>query len=186
MKKTNWVIGGVLVIAGIILTAAPVFVTKALIVLLGLGAVADGVYSLMYERDISASVSYQKPMMIKSVANVIAGLLAVLIPLFFVKTAWFAITYILAFYLIASACFGFYAASQLKDSAVDRKAITVENLFHLLAAVLLFVIGPEKLGKSIVRLIGILTMLVGAGVLVIQALKLKNTTVVKNVDVRDE
>lgn len=186
MKKTNWIIGGILVAAGIILIAAPVFVTKALVVLLGIGAVAAGVYSLMYDRNLCDAPSYQKTILYKSCANIIVGVLAVLVPLFFVKTAWFAITYILAVYLVISSFGGFYAASQLKGSDVDRKAITVESLFHLIAAVLLFVIGPEKLGTSIVRIIGILTLVAGVVILTIQIIKLKGTTVVTDVTVEDE
>jgi len=186
MKKTNWVIGGVLLVAGVILTAAPVFVVKALVVLLGLGAVADGVYSLMYEKSISTNPSYQKTILYKSVANIVMGLVAVIVPLFIAKTAWFAITYILGIYLVISAFGGLFASSQLKDSEVDRKALTVESLFHLVAAVLLFLIGPEKLGKSIVRIIGILTLAAGVVLLTVQVLRMKNTTVVKDVEVRDE
>lgn len=127
MKKTNWVIGGVLLVAGVILTAAPVFVVKALVVLLGLGAVADGVYSLMYEKSISTNPSYQKTILYKSVANIVMGLVAVIVPLFIAKTAWFAITYILGIYLVISAFGGLFASSQLKDSEVDRKALTVDH-----------------------------------------------------------
>ncbi len=186
MKKTYWVIGGVLLVAGVILTAAPVFVVKALVVLLGLGAIADGIYSLMYEKSISPNTTFQKTILYKACANVVMGLIAVIVPLFIAKTAWFAITYILGVYLVISAFGGLFASSQLKDSAVDRKAITVESLFHLVAAVLLFLIGPEKLGKSIIRIIGILTLAAGIVLLTIQVLRMKNTTVVKDVEVRDE
>ncbi|MCQ2577068.1 MAG: DUF308 domain-containing protein [Treponema sp.] len=186
MKKTNWIIGGVLLVAGIILTAAPVFIVKALVVLLGLGAVADGVYSLMYEKSISTNSTFQKTILYKSAANIVMGLIAVIVPLFIAKTAWFAITYILGVYLVISAFGGLFASSQLKDSDVDRKALTVESLFHIAAAVLLFLIGPEKLGKSLIRIIGILTLSAGIVLLTVQVLRMKNTTVAKDVEVRNE
>ena len=63
--------------------------------------------------------------------------------------------WILIIYLIATAVLGFYAASLLKDTGIERKRYFIENIILLVIAIALILLSPAALGKVIIRIVGI-------------------------------
>jgi len=56
----------------------------------------------------------------------------------------------------------------LKDSGIDRKRYVWENLGLLLGAVLLFLVPSKTLGTAIIRIIGLLILIFGAVLIIIE------------------
>lgn len=185
MKKMDWLFGALVALLGLLLIIMPKFWICAIVVLIGLGLIAYGIYNLKVTRGLLDNTKYKKSILIKGIANIVIGVFAILFPMAFGKTVWNAMVYLLAIYLIISAAIGFYSVTLLKDSDVERKKYVWENLALLIIAIVLFLISPNKLGLAIVRIIGILVMIVG-GVLALLGVKSAKEIVVAEADVSDD
>lgn len=185
MKK-NWIIGGAVALAGLLLLIFPHFCVKLIVSLLGLTAVIEGFYGIISERNLFENEIFRKTILYRSIGNIVIGLLAIVIPLALAGAAWAVMTYVLAVFLIGSAAVGFYASSVLKDVESDRKQLTIENIITLAAGILLFVIGPEKLGSVILRIIGLVVMLLGAAYILILVMDKKREVAVSEIEVKDD
>lgn len=189
MKK-NWIIGISASVVGLLLLISPAFCVKIIVVLLGLTAVIEGFYGIISERTLFENDFFKKTILYRSIGSIVIGLLAVIMPLALAGTAWTIMTFILAFYLIVSGCAGFFAASKLKqdgeNSPESQKQLTWENLITLGSGILLLVIGPEKLGTFILRLIGLAALLVGIGFLVVQIIEHRKEVAVTDIEIKDD
>lgn len=184
MKKTNWLLGGGLALIGLLVLIFPAACVKIVSILLGLAAIAYGIYSLINAKNLFPEQSFfRTSFFVKSILSILLGILTAVLPL--IATAWKVMIYIFAIYLILQSCFGFYTVSILKDSIEDRKHYIFENLSVLLAGVLLILISPQTLGMVIIRIIGIATLLVGLAFLAIQIINTLQTK--KNeIDISEE
>lgn len=165
MKRWYLISGILAALLGLLIIIFPTFWIKLVVVIIGLAAIAYGIYSLKFTKGISDDISYRRTILIKSIVSIIAGVMAVLFPLAIGGAAWTAMIWVLIIYLLASAAIGFYAAALLKDSGVERKKYIIENLLLLAIAVVLILISPRDLGKAIIRLIGIVVLLGGVGLI---------------------
>ncbi len=161
MKRWYLFSGILAALLGLLIIIFPAFCIKLVVVILGLAAIAYGIYSLKITKVISDELNYRRTILIKSIVSIVAGLMAVLFPLAIGGAAWTAMIWLLIFYLLISAAAGFYAAALLKDSGVERKRYIIENLLLLAAAVVLILISPRSLGNAIIRLIGIVVLVAG-------------------------
>lgn len=161
MKRWYLFSGILAALLGLLVIIFPAFWIKLVVVILGLAAIAYGIYSLKITKVISDEINYRRTILIKSIVSIVAGLMAVLFPLAIGGAAWTAMIWLLIFYLLISAAAGFYAAALLKDSGVERKRYIIENLLLLAAAVVLILISPRSLGNAIIRLIGIVVLVAG-------------------------
>ncbi|MCR4947715.1 MAG: DUF308 domain-containing protein [Treponema sp.] len=161
MKRWYLYSGILAAILGLLIIIFPAFWIKLVVIMLGLAAIAYGVYSLKFTKVISEDISYRRTILIKSIVSIAAGVMAVLFPLAIGGAAWTAMIWLLIFYLLISAAAGFYAAALLKNSGVERKRYIIENLLLLAVAVILILISPRSLGNAIIRLIGIITLVAG-------------------------
>ena len=161
MKRWYLFSGILAALLGLLVIIFPAFWIKLVVVILGLAAIAYGIYSLKITKVISDELNYRRTIFIKSIVSIVAGLMAVLFPLAIGGAAWTAMIWLLIFYLLISAAAGFYAAALLKDSGVERKRYIIENLLLLAAAVVLILISPRSLGNAIIRLIGIVVLVAG-------------------------
>lgn len=190
--KRNWIIGISAAIAGLLLLIVPQFCVKLILVLFGLTAVIEGIYGIISERKLFDNDFFQKTTLYKSIGNIVIGLLAIVMPLTLAGAAWAVMTFILAFYLIISGCAGFLATSKIKlndseaQGEADGKQLKLVNIVTLASGILLLVIGPAKLGSMILRIIGVVALLVGAGFILIQVIEHKKEIKITDVEVRDE
>ncbi len=165
MKRWYLFSGIVAALLGLLIIIFPSFWIKLVVIMIGLAAIAYGIYSLKFTKAISEDISYRRTIIIKSIVSIVAGVMAVLFPLAIGGAAWTAMIWLLIIYLLASAAIGFYAAALLKDSGVERKKYIIENLLLLAVAVVLILISPRDLGKAIIRLIGIVVLVGGTGLI---------------------
>lgn len=175
MKRWNFYAGILLACIGLLVIIFPAFWIKVVVSLLGVGAVLYGVYNLKYTKPLFDNTVYKKTILIKSIISIVIGVIAFLFPFAFGSTVWNIMIWVLIFYCIISAVIGFYAASLLKNTDIDRKRYFRENLGLVAIAVILILITPKALGTAIVRIFGIAAMLVGAGLIIFNIASKKNT-----------
>lgn len=165
MKRWYLFSGILAALLGLLVIIFPAFWIKLVVVILGLAAIAYGIYTLKITKVISDDINYRRTILIKSIVSIVAGAMAVLFPLAIGGAAWTAMIWLLIFYLLVSAAAGFYAAALLKDSGVERKRYIIENLLLLAGAVVLILISPRSLGNAIIRLIGIVVLVAGVALI---------------------
>ena len=183
MKRWYLFSGIIAALLGLLIIIFPSFWIKLVVIMIGLAAIAYGIYSLKFTKAISDDISYRRTILIKSIVSIIAGVMAVLFPLAIGGAAWTAMIWLLIIYLLASAAIGFYAAALLKDSGLERKKYIIENLLLLAIAVVLILISPRDLGKAIIRLIGIVVLVGGLGLILFDVFSQKGEV---EVIVKDE
>lgn len=185
MKRWYLFSGILAALLGLLIIIFPAFWIKLVVIIIGLAAIAYGIYSIKFTKEISEELSYRRTILIKSIVSIVAGLMAVLFPLAIGGAAWTAMIWVLIIYLLLSAAAGFYAAALLKDSGVERKRYIIENLLLLATAVILILISPRALGNAIIRLIGIIVLAGGIALIIFDLISAKNE-VEAEVSVKDE
>lgn len=186
MKRWFLYEGILLAVLGLLLIIFPTFWVKLVVILLGIGSIGYGIYSLKYTKSLYKDTHYERSILIKSILSIAIGFLVVVFPLFFAKAAWTVMMWVLIIYLIATAVLGFYAASLLKDTGIERKRYFIENIILLVIAIALILLSPEALGKVIIRIVGIASMVLGLGLVIYDLASKKDVTVVSEyVDTTD-
>ena len=185
MKRLYLFSGIMAAILGLLVIFFPAFWIKLVVIVIGLAAVAYGIYSLKFTKIISDDSSYRRTILIKSIVSIIAGVMSVLFPLAIGGAAWTAMIWILIFYLMLSAAAGFYAAALLKDSGVERKRYIIENLLLLAIAVVLILLSPRDLGMAIIRLIGVVVLVGGIALIMFDVLSNRGEVKAEVVEVKD-
>lgn len=186
MKRWYLYSGILAAVLGLLIIIFPAFWIKLVVIMLGLAAIAYGIYSLKFTKTVYDDSYYKKTILIKSIVSIVAGVMAVLFPLAIGGAAWSAMIWVLIIYLLLSAAAGFYAAALLKDSGVERKRYIIENLLLLATAVILILISPRSLGNAIIRLIGIIILVAGVVLIVFDVFSAKDEVKADVVDVKDE
>ena len=179
MKKWNMYYGIIMALVGLLVIIFPAFWVKVVVILLGLAAVAYGIYGLKYNKSIFENTMYERTILIKSIASIMIGVMAILFPLAIGNAAWTAMIWVLIIYLILAAIMGFYAAALLKESGIERKRYFIENLSLLAVAVILILISPKALGTAILRIIGVAAMIAGAGIILFEIFSKKKEIVIE-------
>ena len=186
MKRWYLFSGILAALLGLLVIIFPSFWIKLVVVIIGLAAIAYGIYCLKFTKALSDDIYYRRTILIKSIVSIIAGVMAVLFPLAIGGAAWTAMIWVLIIYLLSSAAIGFYAAALLKDSGVERKRYIIENLLLLAVAVVLILISPRALGNAIIRLIGIVVLVAGIALILFDVLTSKNEITAEVVEVKEE
>ncbi len=185
MKRLYLFWGILAAILGLLVIIFPVFWIRLIVIIIGLASIGYGIYSLKFTKALSEVSAYKRSILIKSIASIVIGVLAVLSPLAIGAAAWTAMIWMLIIYLLVSAIIGFYAVALLKDTEVERKRYIIENFLLLAVAVALFLISPRDLGKALIRLIGIVVMVGGLGFIAFDILSSKGKVEVIVKDERD-
>lgn len=121
---------------------------------------------------------------IRDAIIIIFGLLSVIIPIAVASITWRVIVYIFAVGLIISSALGFYITSVFSLEGSERKEAILENVISLVVAIVLFLISPISLGKIIIRIIGICTVIVGIILIAIKLLS-KKDIIITDAEVKD-
>ena len=188
MKRGCLISGILLAVIGLLLFLFPAFWVNFVVILLGLASIVYGIYNIKYTRALFENTVYERTILIKSIVSIVAGIIVVIFPLTVAKAAWNVMIWILIIYLIVSAVLGFFAASLLKDTGIDRKRYILENLGLLALAVILIILSPKTLGSFIIKLIGIAAIILGAFLIILDLnSKSKKDIVIsaENVEVSD-
>lgn len=164
MRKTYIGIGVLAIIIGLMMLIVPHQCIKAIVIILGVFSVANGVYNLFAIRRLIADSDFAITITIRGIISIIVGLLAILLPLIFAGVIWTIMVYLLAFYLLISSGMEIYGATKMKKVGINTKPYIAEIIGSIIIALILLII-PAEIGTLIVRLLGIAIMIVGIGLL---------------------
>lgn len=161
MKKGSLFLGFLVCLAGLLLLIMPRFVINVLVILLGIEAIANGIYGLLYMRRLIPDSSFQFTVVIRSMLSIVIGLLAVFLPLKFAQAMWTIMLFTLAIYMIIVALMEMYLLGKLRTTSVERKPFIFEAIISITVAILMFIIGAKG-GAAFVRIVGAIILLAGS------------------------
>lgn len=162
MNKSGFYIGALVVIAGLVMLISPEQSIKIVVIVLGAGSVLTGLFDIISVRSLSDDLLFKKTALIRGLASIVIGLLAISLPLAFAETVLKIMLYSLAVYLIISAIGEFILLIKLPEDSSMKKSFLLEAVGFIALAVILFIL-PANFGKVIVRILGLLLILGGAG-----------------------
>lgn len=154
MKKSSIAICAFLFIVGLIALIIPKLFIHAFIIILGVEAIANGIYGLMYLRRMAPSSDFQYPIIIRAMISIIVGLLAVFLPIKFaatVGTIWTVMNIVMAIHLFITSGLLLFAAGTLRDAKVNRRQFYFEALVSIGVAILLLLFSRLE---SFIQVIG--------------------------------
>lgn len=187
MKTKNIVLGGILAVIGLLMLINPGACINAVVVLVGLTAVVIGGYNLFYTYKNCTVPQAKKMILIKSIVSIVIGLIAVISPFALVKTVasiWKIISIVLGVYLILFAAAGIYSGIKYKsENPEDFKKNLTEGIICVLIAILLFIIPVGAVGLTIVKALGVIGIIVGAVLILVEVGIARRTTVATKDDV---
>ncbi len=186
MKKWYMTAGILAAVLGLLIIIFPAFWINLVVTVLGLGAIAYGIYNIKFAKDLIEVEIYKKTIMIKSIVSIVIGAMAVLFPFAIGNAAWTAMKIVLIIYLIGAAAVGFFSVSLMKDTEIERKRYIFENLILLGIAVVLILLSPKALGEAIVRIIGIVAVVCGVCLIAFELIAKKKEIVVTTVEINDD
>ena len=171
-KKSNLTYCIIAIILGLLLLIVPKYCIYTLVILLGFFSIGNGVYNMIRTRHLISDPDFYVLMTVRGLFSIVIGILAILLPAIFAKTAvviWTVMVYILAVYLIVTAGMELYGTTQMKKFGLETKPYITEILFELFAGILLFFIPPKTFGEVILRIIGLVIILVAVAFIIIIA-----------------
>ena len=181
MKTKNIILGGVLALVGILMLAMPGACIKAVVVIVGLAAVAFSIYNLFVVYKQTEDAEYKKVLLVKSILTFVVGLISVVSPFVLVKTVatiWKIISIVLAAYLILYGGLSVFSAAKIKENfRLESKHLIKEALICVAIAVLLIIIPIESFGKAFIRTVGLAGLLVGIIMICVELVINKRTAV---------
>ena len=80
MKRWYLFSGIVAALLGLLIIIFPSFWIKLVVIMIGLAAIAYGIYSLKFTKAISEDMSYRRMIIINCIVSIVAGVMAVLFP----------------------------------------------------------------------------------------------------------
>ena len=164
MRKTYLGIGVLAIIIGLMMLIVPHQCIKAIVIILGIFSVGNGVFNLFSIRKLIADSDFAMIITIRGSISIIVGLLAILLPLSFAGVLWTIMIYTLAFYLLISSGMEIYGTIKMKTVGIDTKPYIAEIIGSIIIAIILLII-PAEIGTLIIRFLGLAIMLVGIGIL---------------------
>ncbi|MDE5898871.1 MAG: DUF308 domain-containing protein, partial [Treponemataceae bacterium] len=113
MKKSNLFIGILLFIVGLLMLVNPGWWMRAVIAILGIEAIANGIYSLVYVRKLVPDTSFQYTIICRGMLSIVIGLIAFFFP-FLIEGILRALFCLFAIYLIAGALLEMFAVGKIR------------------------------------------------------------------------
>lgn len=160
MRRSGVFWGLILSVIGLLMLIVPKQCVKAVVILFGIEAVANGIYSLMYTRKLIPDASFQYTVICRGMLSIVIGLLAFFLPLRFAQAMWTVMLFVLAIYLIVGALLQMYAVGKLRNTGIARSQFVIESIASICAAIIMLIIGTQN-GVPFVRIAGIVVLLFG-------------------------
>lgn len=168
MDKNRVFLGFVTAALGLFLLISPQTFIQFFVIILGVAAVIDGIFILATSRNLIVDPQYNMIVTIRGVLSIVAGALAVILPMAIANIAWKVMAYSLAIYLLISTGMQIYTITKLHRNGIMIRQSMIEVLTSILLAIALFVIPSKVAGDFIVRILGIALLIFGAGTVVLQ------------------
>ena len=164
MRLKSFILGLVIFVVGLLMTIMPRTIFNGIIIMMGIVAIADGIYSLIKISKEVSEPEIRKPVIIRAVCCIVIGAAAASMPIIFkdaIDTVCMIFGFILAVSLVVYAAFGFFTAGKLANDDATKKNLTSESLISLLIAIILFILPIKNITTTITRVIGIIGLIAG-------------------------
>lgn len=168
MDKNKLFLGFMTAALGLFLLISPDTFISFFVILLGLAAIIDGVFILAATRDLIIDPQYKLIVTVRGVLSLVVGLLAVVLPVAVAAVVWKAMAYTLAIYLLVSVGMQLYTITKLHRNGIMIRQSLIEVASSLVLALVLFIIPVQEAEHFLVRLFGIVLLVIGVGLVVIQ------------------
>ena len=165
MRKTIIVMGLLTAVIGLMMIFAPEAVVKTAVIILGVAAILNGAYNIIYVRKAIDDKNFSRIIIIRGILGIITGLIAVILPLALAEAVWTAMVYMLAIYLLLSAALEVYGTLKLRSANVNTKMYVAEITVSIVLAFVLFIV-PAQVGLILIRIIGIGACIAGIGLII--------------------
>jgi uncharacterized membrane protein HdeD (DUF308 family) len=189
MRKDNFIPGILMMVAGLFLIIKPERCVKVFIIVLGIEAVINGIFNLVTMRSLATDESFRLAILIRGVVSIAVGVLSIFLPLAFAGVMWIIMMYVFALYLLTASVLELFAVAQIRDTGINRKQFIMEAVVSIIIAVILFII-PAQIGSTVLRILGVLTLVSGAAYLFVvwknRSLTKNNTIIEENAVVADD
>ena len=164
IRKTYIGIGILSIIIGLMMLIVPEQCIKAIVIILGIFSIGNGIFNLFSIRKLIADSNFVKAITIRGAISILVGVLAIFLPLVFAGILWTVMVYSLAFYLLISSGMEIYSTIKMNQFGINTKPYVAEIIGSIVIAIILLII-PAKIGTLIVRLLGLAIMIIGIGLL---------------------
>ncbi len=160
--KSYIIMGCVCILLGLVMLIVPKGFVTAAVIAIGIAAIVNGILNFVSVRKLVDDAAFRTAITIRAVLSIIAGLVAVFLPIFFAGTIWTIVVYILAAELIVSAIIELYGIWKLRGAGLPYGVYLTEAIVSILLAAVLFAI-PAAIGLTLIRIIGARVIIAGAG-----------------------
>jgi uncharacterized membrane protein HdeD (DUF308 family) len=140
MRKTDFLLGVLLAVVGLMMIIEPSQCIRVAVIALGAAAVVDGVYSIAKIRTLLNDYAFQVTSVISGAVSILIGAVAIVLPLAVADVMWTIMLYVLAVYLILLAVVGMYTVAKLRDTGIARRQYVVDIIVAFICAIILFII----------------------------------------------
>jgi uncharacterized membrane protein HdeD (DUF308 family) len=157
--------GVVILIFGIFATIWPVQTITFLVRLLGIYFFVDGIFILFMsitnrKHDLRWQIT-----LARGIVGTVAGAVIIFVPFFTAATIGIVLMYILAVISLYHGVMDILKAIRARREIKDEWVLVLSGIFFVALAALLFV-APYKFGEVVIRIIGIVAIVSGAGFLI--------------------
>ena len=163
MRNTNYFLGIMTAVVGLMMLLAAEPVVQVLVIVLGISAVLNGAFILGAVLPLCSDRAFKIECLVRGLAGIVIGLLCIVLPLRVAKIAWQTLIYVFAFYAILSAAVAVPIAVTLGKDGFPVRRHVIEIISSLLTGIILFML-PTSIGFTIIRIGGALLLIAGAAI----------------------
>ncbi len=163
MAKSNFVLSVLVAVLGLVVILIPEQCIKIAVIIMGAATIIEGFHTVFKVRLLLPDSNFRRLMLIKGLASLVVGLLAVCLPAAFFNTVEGVIRvmlYVLAVYLVILAFSELVVSAQLKQNNIPSRVHLVQACYSAVIAVVLFLL-PAHFGVLIMRILGLVLILAG-------------------------
>ena len=163
MNNSNYFLGIMTAIVGLMMLLAAESMVQILVIVLGISAILNAGFILAAVAPLSVDKTFKTECYIRAGVGIAVGLLCVVIPLRVAEFAWQTLVYVFAVYSLLAAIVEIPIALTLHKDGFPVKRYAIEIAATLALAVILFFL-PSSAGFAIIRVGGAILLLSGAAV----------------------
>ena len=161
MSNSNYFLGIMTAIVGLMMLLAAEPMVQVFVIVLGISAVLDGGFTLASVAPLSVDKKFKTQCYIRGAGGIVVGLLCVVLPLKMAQLAWQSMIYVFAFYSIFAALVEIPIALTLQKDGLPVRRLVIQIAASLALAVVLFLL-PSSAGFTIIRIGGAILLFAGA------------------------
>jgi len=163
MNNSNYFLGIMTAIVGLMMLLAAEPVIQVLVIVLGISAVLDGGFMLGAVAPLCVEKNFKIQCYIRGIVGIIIGILCIVLPLRVAEFAWQTLVYIFAIYSIFAAICQIPITITLHQDGFPVKRYVIEIIATLVLALILFFL-PSSAGFTIIRIGGGILLIAGAAI----------------------